>query len=94
MLRTRNNPGFFKGTVVEQAIADELGLEKGIARCDRIDDFIRRRCRAVEREQATGIDSKSKDVTSICLRLLRPEHPESPNHVSKRGRRPCRNFIV
>jgi len=28
MLHTRNNPGFFKGTVVEQAVADELGLEK------------------------------------------------------------------
>jgi hypothetical protein len=28
MLHTRNNPGFFKDTVVEQAVADELGLEK------------------------------------------------------------------
>jgi len=28
MLHTRNNPGFFKGTVVEQAVADELGLER------------------------------------------------------------------
>jgi hypothetical protein len=28
MLHTRNNPAFFKGTVVEQAVADELGLEK------------------------------------------------------------------
>ena len=28
MLHTRNNPGFFNGTVVEQAIADELGLER------------------------------------------------------------------
>ena len=27
-LHTRNNPGFFKGTVVEQAVADELGLER------------------------------------------------------------------
>jgi len=27
MLHTRNNPGFFKGTVVEQAVADELDLE-------------------------------------------------------------------
>ncbi len=26
-LHTRNNPDFFKGTVVEQAVADELGLE-------------------------------------------------------------------
>src|SRR5262249_43946409 len=26
-LHTRNNPNFFKGTVVEQAVADELGLE-------------------------------------------------------------------
>ena len=26
-LHTRNNPGFFKGTVVEQAVADELGLK-------------------------------------------------------------------
>jgi hypothetical protein len=25
-LHTRNNPGFFKGTVVEQAVANELGL--------------------------------------------------------------------
>ena len=25
-LHTRNNPDFFKGTVVEQAVADELGL--------------------------------------------------------------------
>jgi len=24
----RNNPGFFKGTVVEQAVADELGPER------------------------------------------------------------------
>jgi hypothetical protein len=29
MLHTRNNPGFFKGTVVEQVVANELGLEKG-----------------------------------------------------------------
>jgi hypothetical protein len=28
MLHTRNNPGFFKGTAVEQAVADELGLER------------------------------------------------------------------
>jgi hypothetical protein len=28
MLHTRNNPGFFKGTVVEQAVADELGLKR------------------------------------------------------------------
>jgi hypothetical protein len=28
MLRTPNNTGFFKGTVVEQAVADELGLER------------------------------------------------------------------
>jgi hypothetical protein len=28
MLHTRNNPGFFKGTVVEQAVTDELGLER------------------------------------------------------------------
>ena len=28
MLHTRNNPGFFKGTVVERAVADELGLER------------------------------------------------------------------
>ena len=27
MLHTRNNPDFFKGTVVEQAVADELGLK-------------------------------------------------------------------
>src|SRR5262245_32866138 len=27
-LHTRNNPGFFKGTVVEQAVADELGLKR------------------------------------------------------------------
>ena len=26
LLHTRNNPGFFKGTVVEKAVADELGL--------------------------------------------------------------------
>ena len=26
-LHTRNNPDFFKGTVVEQAVADELGLK-------------------------------------------------------------------
>jgi hypothetical protein len=26
-LHTRNNPEFFKGTVVEQAVADELGLK-------------------------------------------------------------------
>jgi hypothetical protein len=28
MLHTRNNPDFFKDTVVEQAVADELGLER------------------------------------------------------------------
>ena len=28
MLHTRNNPGFFKGTVVEQAVADELGWKE------------------------------------------------------------------
>ena len=28
MLHTRNNPAFFKGTVVEQAVTDELGLER------------------------------------------------------------------
>jgi hypothetical protein len=28
MLQTRNNLGFFKGTVVEQGVADELGLER------------------------------------------------------------------
>jgi predicted TIM-barrel fold metal-dependent hydrolase len=27
-LHTRNNPGFFEGTVVEQAVADELGLKR------------------------------------------------------------------
>lgn len=37
---TRNNPGFFKGTVVEQAVADELGPGKSIARCDRIDESV------------------------------------------------------
>jgi hypothetical protein len=38
MLHTRNNPAFFKGTVVEQAVVNELGPGKGIVRCDRIDD--------------------------------------------------------
>jgi hypothetical protein len=28
MLHTRSNPGFFKGTVVEGAVADELGQER------------------------------------------------------------------
>jgi hypothetical protein len=28
MLHTRNNPGFFKNTVVERAVADELGLKE------------------------------------------------------------------
>ena len=28
MLHTRNNQGFFKHTVVEQTVADELGLER------------------------------------------------------------------
>ncbi len=27
-LHTRNNPGFFKGTVIERAVADELGLSR------------------------------------------------------------------
>jgi hypothetical protein len=27
MLHTRNNPRFFKDTVIEQAVAGELGLE-------------------------------------------------------------------
>ena len=35
-LHTRNNPGFFKGTVVEQAVADELGLGNRIADCERV----------------------------------------------------------
>jgi hypothetical protein len=30
-LHTRNNPDFFKGTVVEQAVADELGLKAPVA---------------------------------------------------------------
>jgi predicted TIM-barrel fold metal-dependent hydrolase len=30
-LHTRNNPDFFKGTVVEQAVADELGLQAPLA---------------------------------------------------------------
>ena len=29
-LHTRNNPDFFKDTVVEQAVADELGLKSGV----------------------------------------------------------------
>jgi hypothetical protein len=28
MLHTRNNPGFFKGNVVEQPVSDELGVER------------------------------------------------------------------
>jgi hypothetical protein len=28
MLHTRNNPDFFNGTVVEKAVADELGLQR------------------------------------------------------------------
>ena len=36
MLHTRNNTGFFKGTVVEQAVADELGLGNRIADCERV----------------------------------------------------------
>jgi hypothetical protein len=28
MLHTRNNPGFFKGTGVEQAVADALNLDR------------------------------------------------------------------
>jgi hypothetical protein len=28
MLHTRNNPGFFKDTVVEEAVADELSPER------------------------------------------------------------------
>jgi predicted TIM-barrel fold metal-dependent hydrolase len=30
-LHTRNNPGFFEGTVVEQAVANELGLKRPLA---------------------------------------------------------------
>ena len=30
-LHTRNNPGFFTGTVIEQAVADELGLKTPLA---------------------------------------------------------------
>ena len=29
-LHTRNNPNFFKGTVVEQAVAEELGLKTAL----------------------------------------------------------------
>jgi hypothetical protein len=37
MLHTRNNPGFFKDTVVAQAVGDErVGPEKSIADCERI----------------------------------------------------------
>ena len=44
MLHTRNNPGFFKDTVVEQAV---VGPGNSIARCERIDDFIMRMCQAM-----------------------------------------------
>jgi len=30
-LHTRNNPGFFKGTSIEQAVANELGLKTPLA---------------------------------------------------------------
>jgi hypothetical protein len=30
-LHTGNNPGFFKDTVIEQAVADELGLKTPLA---------------------------------------------------------------
>jgi len=30
MLHTRNNRGFFKDTVVEQSVADELRLERAL----------------------------------------------------------------
>ncbi len=30
-LHTRNNPDFFKDTVVEQAVADELGLKAALS---------------------------------------------------------------
>ena len=36
LLHTRNNPGFFKRTVVEQAVADELGVEKVSRTCERV----------------------------------------------------------
>ena len=39
MLHTRNNSGFFKVTVIEQAVADELGLENGIADCERVTNY-------------------------------------------------------
>ena len=30
-LHTRNNPDFFKGTVVEHAVANELGLKRSLS---------------------------------------------------------------
>jgi hypothetical protein len=54
MLHTRNNPGFFKSTVVEQAVADELRAGKSIARCDGTGDFAMRRCQPWKGNTTTG----------------------------------------
>ena len=38
-LHTRNNPDFFKGTVVEQAVADELGLKAPLPAAQSVKDY-------------------------------------------------------
>lgn len=40
MLHMRNNPGFFKDTVVEQAGCRGVDPGNRVARCDRIDDLL------------------------------------------------------
>jgi hypothetical protein len=57
-------PALLQGIVVEQAVADELGLEKHRRR-DRIDDFINE---SSEGNRQQAIYSKRKDLTPIRAR--------------------------
>ena len=57
MLHTCNNPGFFKGTVVGQAVADELGLRNGIADCERVTNY----------NDELGSQSDAKNIDAILV---------------------------
>jgi antitoxin FitA len=57
MLHTCNNPGFFKGTVVGQAVADEWGLRNGIADCERVTNY----------NDELGSQSDAKNIDAILV---------------------------
>jgi hypothetical protein len=39
MLHTRNNPGFFTGTLSSKPLPMSWAWKESIARCDRLDEF-------------------------------------------------------